>query len=281
LLEDPGFITEEDFAAGDRGKGAHCWRTCQLHRILSPDDPLFDTAYSLLWDQFSAAGEMEQHEVIARRLLRRTNPPAREGIRTFYEMGLVLDGDTPAAVRDHTTILPEEADSTGAIVHLSHNLLMPQWRRTGLAAWMRALPAACAREAIRQEGRPGAIILVAEMEPMDAGDAARCARLAAYEAAGFKKVDPAAVVFWQPDFRPEAESGSKGFQPIALHLVLRFCGREDAGTISGSEVRQIVDALYGMYALELSAQNIELARRKVVQPAAEEQVALLPPTFLS
>lgn len=224
---------------------------------------------------------MEQRTVIEQRLLRRNDPPSTTSWRTFYEMALVLHGDEPVAVRDHTVMLPppdESHDRSAAIVHLSHNLVLPSWRRSGIAAWMRALPAASAREACAQCQHPRSVILAAEMEPMEPANEARSIRLSAYEAAGFRKVDPSVVTFWQPDFRSSEEIASSFLQPIPLHLVLRLCERETSAEIEGRELQTIVEALYSMYSLELEARNVAFARQKTILPSASARIALVPPT---
>jgi GNAT superfamily N-acetyltransferase len=279
LLQDPKFIQAADFAPGDRCKIVDCWAESELHRIQSVEDPFFEVAYSLLWKQFSPASEMEIRSVIERRLGRRKHPSKPGDTRTFYEMALVLSKGEPVAVRDHTVILPaDSAHAATTIVHLSHNLVLPAWRRSGVAAWMRAFPAASARELCAQAGLAGRIILAAEMEPMNPDDEARCVRLAAYEKAGFRKVDPSAVTFWQPDFRDAETIASTGFQPIPLHLVLRFCDADEAREVSGWQLLEVIDALYAMYSRELGADNIAHARSKISLPALEEIISLVPPT---
>jgi GNAT superfamily N-acetyltransferase len=279
LIQDPTFIEPGDFAPGDRCKIVDCWADCELHRIQSASDPLFDQAYALLWKQFSPACEMETRKVIEHRLRHREHPEVPDDTTTFYEMALVVSKGEPVAVRDHTVILPADSpNASAAIVHLSHNLVLPAWRRSGVAAWMRAFPAASAREICRNLGRSGRVILTAEMEPMDPSVEARCVRLAAYEAAGFRKVDPVALTFWQPDFRSEEEISATGIEPIPLHLVLRFCDSDDLTEVRGSQLIEIIDALYKMYSRELPSENIAAARDRISVPDIDQRIRLIPPT---
>lgn len=293
-MSQPAGFWPTDFSPGDRGKTGPDWSQLELHRILSAEHPLFSVAYGLLWEQFGAASEMEERGVIAHRLQHRGEEhgvgaglnSGQAGDRTFYEMDLVLAEGQPAAVRDHTVILPGGRGPFAAIVHLSHNLVLPAWRRSGLAAWMRALPVLAARECLGQVLKTdqaasvpeGPIVLAAEMEPLDASDPARMIRLKAYEAAGFRKVNPAQLTFYQPDFRPAAEIQADRVRPLPLHLIVRWCGCEDATTLTGAQALAIVEALYGMYRRELPPAEVAVARAAIAPLADDACLHLWRPT---
>jgi hypothetical protein len=85
----------------------------------------------------------------------------------------------------------------------------------------------------------------------------RLVRLAAYEKAGFKAVDPAVVKYFQPDFRPpdEIDAGG-GPRPLPFRLVLRRVGREEQQIVQGAEVREIVECLYRMYGTGFREQDM-------------------------
>jgi GNAT superfamily N-acetyltransferase len=267
-LLDPALL-----APGDVKARSLDWSGLRLHRIGSVDHPRFDECYQHLWREFSPAGEMERQEVIHARF--RWQGPMR------YEMVLVEAADSSfAAARDHTAIvLP---DAGGAIVHLSHLLIAPAWRRTGLAGWMRAIPILAARQSLQRWGRDasGPVTLVGEMEPPDGRDDARILRLRAYEKAGYLKVDPGAVRYHQPDFRSAAEiDAAGGARPLAMLLILRRVGRETERSISGRELREIVACLYQMYAATFRTQDMAgLFQQLERYPPDELEIALLPPT---
>jgi hypothetical protein len=256
-------LTSHDLAPGDMRSTTFDLAPFDIARIRSIDDPLFETAYRLLWDEFGAKHEMEQRDTLARRFALAPE--------MLYELVLVQKDGTPAAVRDHTAIPAGDE----VVVHLSHNLVLPEWRRGGLAGWMRALPLLTAREL-----RPGApITLVAEMEYFAPDDPTSEIRLRAYGKAGFKNVDPQAVRYHQPDFRaPEAIDASGGPQPVPFQLLLRRVGREADETIAGVEVRRIVRALYDMYGRQFRPEDmthplLDLAR----YPAPDDTIAVRAP----
>src|SRR5262249_29001609 len=133
-----------DLAPGDSKSAALDLSAFEVHRIRSIGDPWFEPAYAQLWAEFGAKAEMELRETLAARF--------RLAPAMAYEMVLVRKDGAFAAVRDHTAISTEEE----TVVHLSHNLVAPDFRRSGLAGWMRAFPVLSAREF-----RPGASVTLA------------------------------------------------------------------------------------------------------------------------
>lgn len=271
-----------DLAPGDAKSLDRDWSGLELHRIGDTADPFFDTAFGALWAEFGAAGEVEQAEVLAGRM--QWDPAVRlEGCALRYRLMLVTAGGEFAAVRDHTAIVLE--DEPGAVVHLSHNLVSPAWRRSGLAGWLRALPVTTARSVLRAQSRPedSPILLVGEMEYPSSAQPATLVRLAAYEKAGYRKVDPTRVEYLQPDFRPfgEIDLGG-GPRPIPLSLVVRRVGREVEDWMPAAEVRRIIRSLYRMYSFAFRAQDMD-ALSGVLEslPDDEEKIRLLPPTCAS
>ena len=163
---DPALLTPDLLAPGDGKSAALDPAQFAWSQIRTPDDPLFETAYAALWQEFGAAHEMETRDVLAARL--RETDPLR------YEILLVHAGTQVAAVRDHTAI----ACDGEIIVHLSHLLVAPDWRRSGLAGWMRAAPFLTARELAAAHGTPGCdVTLVGEMEYVDGSNPRRALRL--------------------------------------------------------------------------------------------------------
>lgn len=268
-----------DLAPGDHKSLERDWSGMELHRIDSPADPLFDVAFGALWAEFGAAGEIEQADVIAHRMA--WDPAvATDGCALRYRMMLLTAEEKFAAVRDHTAIVRENCPL--AVVHLSHNLVAPAWRRTGIAGWLRALPIQSARTCLAAQGRPedSPITLVGEMEYPREGNLASESRLKAYEKAGYKKVDPSRVNYLQPDFRAPSEIDlTGGPAPLPLTLVIRQVGRENEDHISGEEVRWLAESLYRMYRAGFRASDMEPLFASIDSyPAPDEQIALIPPT---
>jgi GNAT superfamily N-acetyltransferase len=267
-----------DLAPGDGKSAAFDAGSVEVARVTSRDEPLFEFAYARLWAQFGAAAEMETREVLVRRLAWDATQP-RDGFAMRYDLLVVRDrAGAFVAARDHTAI----ADASSVVVHLSHALVDPTWRRSGLAGWLRALPLQTARACLARAGfsRAVPITLCAEMEYPDDTDEARAVRLRAYERSGYQKIDPAIVHYCQPDFRPaEIIDASGGPVPLPFQLIVRRVGREDETEISGAEARTIVQRFYTMYGREFRACDIlPLWAQLATYPAPDARIALLPPT---
>lgn len=238
-------------------------------RIRSTEDRAFERAYGVLWAEFGAAHEMETRDVLAERF--RLSTPFR------YEMVLVEKDGAICAVRDHTAVWMDGS----VFVHLSHVYVAPEQRRTGLAGWLRAAPIVTARELAADCGDVNAAItLVGEMEYDDGIDPRRAIRLAAYEKAGYLKIDPGALDYHQPDFRTPADiDASGGPSPIPFQLIVRRIGREMESSIDGGEVRKLVAALYAIYGAQFRASDMRHpSLSTAILPTPGTSIALVAPT---
>jgi hypothetical protein len=281
-----------DLAPGDVGSASFDWTGFELRRIRSTQDPLFRVGYDALWRQFGRLNEMEQESVLDERFGWDPARPA-EGYALLYEMILVRRDERVAGVRDHVAIAHRSSaggagGGSRATVFLSHNLVVPEFRRTGLAGWLRALPVQAARACLSAAGMPmdAPITLVGEMDPIQrastdaGGESEVLVRLRAYEKAGFLKLDPAQVAYEQPDFRDPAKiDASGGPCPIPMSLLVRRVGLERESVVSGREVRELVEALYHMYGRAFRRRDMApLYEQLGSYPADDAEVRLVRPT---
>jgi hypothetical protein len=273
------WMIPSDLAPGDLKSLEGDWSSMELHRVHSADDPDFDLAFGALWAEFGARSEVEQPTVLSRRL-RWNGDRLVEDYALRYRLVLLKSHGKLAAVRDHTAIV--RGGQEEAIVHLSHNFIAPEWRRSGLAGWLRALPIQSARNCLAEQGRSSAspIILVGEMKALDPADPASYTRLKAYEKAGYLLIDPRRVRYLQPDFRePDEIDLTGGARPLSLSLIIRRVGRESELTISGAEVLRIVEAIYRVYGETSRRCDMAPALASLERyPAPDEFIDLLPPT---
>ena len=273
------WMIPEHLAPGDAKSLEGDWAGMELHRITSSEDPFFEMAFGALCAEFGDAGEMEQVSVIAKRM-QWLPEQLINGASMQYALQLVTHAGEFVAVRDHTVIILESEPR--AVVHLSHNLVAPEWRRSGIAGWMRALPVATAMDSLQSLRLPitSPITLIGEMEHFDPTRSATLVRLTAYEKAGFKMVDPSRVSYLQPDFRDPSEIDlSSGPQPLPLTLMLRRIGREAEDFVGGAEILHGVKALYKMYAAEFrSADMHQVYESLKAYPASRDRIPLKPPT---
>ncbi|MEP6671137.1 MAG: hypothetical protein ABJF10_18395 [Chthoniobacter sp.] len=267
-------MTTRDLAPGDEKSATLDLARFDLARIHSVNDPLFEEAYGRLWAEFGPKDEMERREVLAQRF--------QLGPRFLYQMAFVRSAGEFVAVRDHTAAMTR--DNLNVVVHLSHNLVSPLARRTGLAGWMRALPIATATSCVIANGAPLAfftpITLLAEMEYPLPDDPPRMIRLQAYERAGFRKIDPQMVQYFQPDFRDPAVIDATGStRPLPFQLLVRRVRREHERGIFGAEVRQLVETLYDIYRPQFRATDLAHPLLSLDSyPADDAMIPLVPPT---
>src|SRR5262249_6618107 len=141
------------------------------------------------------------------------------------------------------------------------------------------LPVQTARECARAAGgAPRRVTLVAEMEAPDAADPMAAARRRSYRRAGFLEVDPERVPYRQPDFRAPEEIDASGARPVPLRLLVRRVGREGETALGGSEVRELVGALYRIFGAHVRADHMAPLWALVSRlPGPGESVALHPP----
>jgi GNAT superfamily N-acetyltransferase len=276
-------LRPDDLAPGDREVAARDWSGLRVQRVTSADDPGFALGYERLWAEFGERGEMERRFVIAERL--GWDPARAVGrARLAYELLLLWRGAELVATRDHTAVVRIDARGTASpgpvVVHLSHALIEPAHRGSGLAAWLRALPLAAARRCAAAAGCAPAtpIVLVAEMEPLTPEHPERGPRLRSYERAGFLKVDPAAAPYAQPDFRPPELLAGATPTPVPLELVVRRVGRERERELPAEELAAIVESIYAVYAAHVPQVALApLQRAASVWIRRHARFRLLPP----
>ncbi|WP_437634949.1 hypothetical protein [Sorangium sp. So ce854] len=252
------------------------------------DDAAFDEGYRALDAFFGPKGEIERREVLAAWLAGEHTDPAAPIAATYHMLlarGVDDDDDDDdggdgrlAGVRDCFVTLDRAARR--CVVLLSHALVLPEFRRTGLAALLRAAPVALARRALGEAGIDAAqaeILLAAEMEPVDPDDRDTAVRLFAYGRAGFAAIPPAVLPYAQPDFRDTAALGVTPV-PVPLVAVVRQVGEEDGADISRAGAASFLRHYQAVHAREVDLASLALIRDNALAGLAAfegERVPLL------
>jgi GNAT superfamily N-acetyltransferase len=274
----------EDLGPGDRELAARDWSALSVQRITSADDPDFELAYGKLWGEFGGSGGMETRRAIRDRLAWDLARPV--GAHALdYELLVLRRAGAPAALRDHTVVVRLDAQGRPrpgpVVVHLSHALVLPHERGSGLAAWLRALPLQGARRAAAQLGcaQGTRFVLAAEMEPRSDAEPGRLTRLRSYERGGFQMVDPATAPYEQPDFRAPEEIARTAPRSIPFALVIRRVGREHEQAMPADELAAVIESIYAVYAVHVPAVALDPLREAAARwTARERSFRLLPPT---
>ncbi len=249
----------------------------RVAQIRADDEPAFDVAWGALHDEFAPRGEIERREVVARWL---ANPGGygAAGLRVTYHLVAVHDADGRlAAVRDHHVIV--DRDRNAITVYLAHALVMPEFRRRGLARELRRLARLHGEYAAETAGLESPeLVLAAEMEPMDPNQPESEARLIAYGRDGFAAIEPSRILYRQPDFRdPKSFAGAA--QSIPLLAIVRRIGHEGEPAIPLSLAESYVRHLYAVFATHCRASDLApLAARSyaALETAGGPLVPLVP-----
>jgi hypothetical protein len=232
------------------------------------DPASFDLGYRLLDAEFGARNELERRDVLQRWFERGSLNPPDARIQARYHMLLVRDADgRVVAVRDAFTAL--DASSRRVVALMSHSLVLPPWRRTGVAALIRAAPVVFSRGHARSAGLASVETqLVVEMEPVDPVDRATVIRLVSYARAGFRLVPPWIAPYAQPDFRDTASLGIP-YQPIPFLLLVRQVGEEEREDLSWERLVAALDHLAAIHGPSIDAAQLdEILAHALARPVA-------------
>jgi GNAT superfamily N-acetyltransferase len=248
----------------------------QVVQIRSASDVLFDVAWGALFEEFGPRGEIERREVVTRWL---ENPGGygAAGLRVTYFLIGVFDAEGElAGVRDHHVVV--DAEKKAVTVYLAHALVVPKFRRRGIAKELRRLALMHGEYAAEAAGiEAPRITLAAEMEPFDPNAKESATRLVAYGRDGFAAIEPSRILYRQPDFRDPIEIARKT-RPIPLLAVVRRIGKEGEPTLPRAEAEDFVKHLYAVFATHCRAGDLTpLAGRSYSALAAAGDVVPLVP----
>jgi GNAT superfamily N-acetyltransferase len=217
-LPDPADLEPSD------AKAHTALRRYRLCRVTAAAGSDFEEGYGALWHEFGPRGELERRAVVQRWLA------VQGGVLAgglCWQYGLLVARDhngALAGVRDcHVTV---DVDRRECVVYLAHILVLPEFRRGGLATLLRAAPLSLARRALAAAGldaRQADVLLAAEMEPADPSAADTLVRLIVHGRVGFRAVAPAVLPYCQPDFRDLEALGAPA-HPLPLLAVVRWVG---------------------------------------------------------
>jgi GNAT superfamily N-acetyltransferase len=267
-------VLPEDAPEGEeREKAAAALARCTIEE--ARDAAGFDEGYAALDAEFGPKGELERREVLAMWFAGPRTPP--EGwapwIGCRYHLLLARSrgaGGGLAGVRDCFVAL--DAGAGRCVVILSHAVVLPPYRRSGVATLLRAAPAALARRTGAAE-----ITLFAEMEPVAPEDPATVVRLIAYGKAGFWAIPPAVLPYAQPDFRDVAALGVEAV-PLPLIPIVRQVGEEARGEIPRARVEACLRHVHAVHSCDSRLDDIVAIRehvRRALGAHAGEVVPLL------
>lgn len=218
------------------------------------DEAGFHRVYDRLWAVFGGpVGEIESRETLLRWFHGRGPLPGERYRASYHAVAVWAEDGTLAGVRDcFVTVDPETLDG---VVLLSHSLVEPPHRRSGVAAILRTIPIPLARA---QGARR--VTLVAEMEPVRPMDRDSIVRVLAYGRAGFRAVPPTFFPYAQPDFRELDRLGVPA-EPIPFLLLVRPVGRETVSALPADEVASLLAHLQVVHRSHCRPEDLAELRR--------------------
>jgi GNAT superfamily N-acetyltransferase len=259
-----------DVAPLDRAKAESACQRFQLREVQGPDDPAFGAAYDMLASFFLAQGELEERDALAG-FLRQRVLTYSEGVDGTYHLVTAWEGERLAGVRDCYVDLDRHLGVS--MVALAHAFVAPEYRRTGLAALLRALPVTLARR-IQQErlGKTLPTLLIAEMDPADPERPDSVVRLLAYGRSGFSVLDPQRMRYSQPELRELPDAAYTG---LPLLGVVRPVGLEQIPVEVAGLFPRLFHTTHRMYLPDARVTPSEQHARAHLD-ASPEPVPLLP-----
>lgn len=198
----------------------------------------FAEAYALLDAEFGARGELERPEALRGAIQR--GEAERDGFSSRYHLLLARDAEGRAAgVRDAWVV-----ERGGVcVVYLAHTLVLPPYRRSGLAERLRAAPVELAR---RRWPHASDLLVAAEMEFPDPAEEATLVRLVSYGRAGYAAIPPDVLPYAQPDFRDPARIDVP--RPVPLLAVVRRPDAAESTSMPARLAAAYVEHLYAAFA---------------------------------
>lgn len=224
-------------------------------------DAAFREGHGVIDATFGPTGEIERPETLRAWFEAGSLSPRDAPIRASYHLLLAREssedaGGALAGVRDcFVTVNPA---TRRAVVLLSHSIVLPPYRRSGLAALLRTAPAVLARQALADAGvHDGEVLLVAEMELVAPRERISVIRLLAYGKAGFGVIPPSILPYAQPDFR---DVDGPELRPLPFVALVRQVGEEQLTTISAERAAAVVEHLQAVHRCHCRPEDIDPIR---------------------
>jgi hypothetical protein len=211
----------------------------------------FALGYDALFREFERTADILPRAILERWFAARSLSRADDAIQCEYAMVLAHERTTGAfaGVRDCFVTLDRRARR--AVVLLAHTLVLPPFRRSGVAAILRSVPVVLVHDADE-------ILLAGEMDMAVPHPKGTVVRLLAYGRAGFRVIPPAMLPYAQPDLRDL--SGGLDPEPLPFLCLVRQVGEEDRRDIPRARARAFVEHIDAVHRCHMEGAQLDAIR---------------------
>ena len=238
-------------AAGgdDRDKIAAAVSRFTWRRAETRDE--FALGYDALFREFERTADILPRSILERWFAARSLSRAGDTIQCEYAMVLAHERTTGAFAGVRDCFVTVDRATRRAVVLLAHTLVLPEFRRSGVAAILRSVPVVLVPDADE-------ILLAGEMDMAVPHPKGTVVRLLAYGRAGFRVIPPPMLPYAQPDLRDL--SGGLEPEPLPFLCLVRQVGEEDRRDISRARARAFVDHIDAVHRCHMDDAQLDAIR---------------------
>jgi hypothetical protein len=211
----------------------------------------FELGYDALLREFEKTADILPRAILERWFTARSLSQADDTIQCEYAMVLADERESGAFAGVRDCFVTRDRATGRAVVLLAHTLVLPAFRRTGLAGILRSVPVVLAHGASE-------ILLAGEMDMAVPHPKDTVIRLVAYGRAGFRVIPPEMLPYAQPDLR-DLSAGVEP-EPLPFLCVVRQVGEEDRAEISRARARAFVEHIDAVHRCHMDGAQLDVIR---------------------
>jgi hypothetical protein len=210
----------------------------------------FALGYDALFREFERTADILPRAILERWFAARSLSRADDAIQCEYAMVLTHERTTGAFAGVRDCFVTVDRRTRRAVVLLAHTLVLPPFRRSGVAAILRSVPVVLVPDADE-------ILLAGEMDMAVAHPKGTVVRLLAYGRAGFRVIPPTALPYAQPDFR---DLPFAALEPLPFLCLVRQVGEEHRRDIPRARARAFVDHIDAVHRCHMDGAQLDAIR---------------------
>jgi hypothetical protein len=255
-------------AAGgdDRDKIAMAVARFTWRRAQTQDE--FALGYDALFREFERTADILPRAILERWFAAGSLSKPEDAIQCQYAMVLAYERSTGAFAGVRDCFVTLDRATRRAVVLLAHTLVLPEFRRSGVAAILRSVPVVLVPDDAEE------VLLAGEMDMAVPEPKDTVVRLLAYGRAGFRVIPPTTLPYAQPDLRDL--SGGLEPEPLPFLCLVRQVGEEDRRDIPRARVRAFVEHIDAVHRCHIDGAQLDAIRDHAFRALAHVEGDPLP-----